>query len=1846
MAEVLSFPKSKTEVPANRARVSPAPNRTLIGVRLKTLRGIGIGIRARLNSVSLRIPALALVLLLTAVIGSPVSAQSPESGLYQCDCDEHLWYFDGEEKHWIADAETFADRGFTWLDVVTLERVAMKSLKTGAAYHVGDLVRDPATDDVFLLSEGKRRLVRGPRAVEYFGLQLDQAVELSTADIQAIPSGDDLVAPIPGLSRAPGQSADFHGWFSVLWGDPEPGTGGTGTIDYFITDDDGETIRLLPSARLGTPRGALIANARKRVRVTGVWGTQASSATARAGARPALELDSIEVSLEPVAPGNGRDPQAGQPLASTSALGLTGSQPYVNILCRFAGNSSTPYDTLYVEGLMSSTSPGLNDYWPEVSYGNINIAGSIVVGWYDLPQPLSYYQQDWLSDGIYRLLADCAAAADADVYFPSFSGINLYFNSNPDLFAGRGGSRYLNLDGQERWYGTTWIYPRSNPSSFILAHEMGHTFGLPHSSGPYNATYDSGWDVMSGGSNWACRGQGHPIYGGTPFHTISHHKDRLGWIPDSRKFTAAAGTQTITISRLALPPAGGYLMAQIPIGGSSTHFYTLETRMNAGYDNRLCGEGVIIHEVDTTRGRPARVIDVDNNGDPNDDAAVWTAGEMFNDSANGISVKVLSGDSTGINVRIDVGVALGDAPVTSWLSPSDLTANRGTFYTFTAGFFDGASATDLHYAELLINNNFDPSGACYVRYDQNSNDMQIHNGTSWLSAGLPGSGATVSGPICDLDAGGSSATPSGNSLVVAFSIRFGVSAWGSLNAFLQAIDYGGLSSGGNDHGDLTISAWNVNARLDWEYVYAEGLPPGVQVSFQIFDSPGGTSLYGPVTRNASSGGRSYLYSNDHGLDLVPGLYVVATDLSTGFARQLEIAGLYIDSVDELNDLVSGRAPPSSPLETSVSGFWDWDAVAATSDSGGSWQADYGVRGVDITGGAYVSANVSDVDGDKTHNSARTSNIVVSLSEDSIRANDITVGGSLRFQIFESSGGTSLYGPVTQVASWTYYTLDRSEHGVDLVAGNYVVVTDLTTGTVRDLVLADLSIISVDVVKDTVSGTAPPGETVGVWLRLPSSGTGASTSAMSNGSWLLDVSSWFDITSGMTAEAEVANLGGNETTVSATATTGVVGSVSVDLLYDSVSASGFTADSSITIQIFASPGGASFYGPATFTTDSSGWYYLGRWVHGLDLIPGQYVVVTDVLSGGSTNLVLASLYIDSVNTSTDVVSGRAPAGAVVDLTTCPQFGGFCGFDSVTAGSGGTWSADFGAQGHDVTSGTWLYASTPDADGDRTRTAKPPTTVWAAPAFDSVSARGFTPNGSVMFQILASEGGPSLYGPVTRTADYTGWYYLGRSEHGLDLVPGNSVLATDLATGLSKELIVAPLHIGGVDPTTDVVSGRAEPGSQVYVVACALKCSSMTVVAAGDGTWSADFSTGAALPLEGVTAESLKEDGALLIERRPVPPSAEGAAAQPVDIVPGSYAYAHVPDGDADVTHHSRNTDEPPTTVSVSPNNATVTAGTQQVFAAKYADGNGWADLKSVYLLVNDSYTSVGACYVAYGHNSNSLWLHDGTTWLSAGSPGSGSAVSGPRCDLDPSGSSVSGSGTGHNLTVNFAVTFKTTFAGTYNLFLRAVDDSSLWSSATDHGSLTVQVPNAAPTTTSITPASGTIASAVQRVFAAVYSELRTDLQGGVRRVAKPVPVREGRRRPHFGLERSWEPNGDSRRGSHNNLDHAGQRHGVFGHAAGVRGGVLGRQRLRRHQHVFLLVNSAVSASGACYVHYNEDTNRLAVRSGSSWKFTSTGPGSGSPVSSAQCSLDPSASSVSRSGDNLTVNYAITFRGAMA
>ena len=455
-----------------------------------------------------------------------------------------------------------------------------------------------------------------------------------------------------------GQISSPSGWFHTVWGDRPPETDEPESLRamtrYGLIDHEGEwTDLLMDEATVSVPEGILALN-RRPVVLHGAWQRLFSASDS------ALEGSKAEFHVESIQRQSKFSAQAADAALFEEAA-ISGSQRWATVLCRFADSTgTTPHPKTWFDTLMlGGSSPGMGHYWQELSSGQINLAGSLVVGWYNLPQPRSYYVYDRNGDGSAdldhgRAARDCAAAANADVYFPDVIGINLVFNQNLDCCAW-GGSWTFTLDGQTKSYNVTWLPPWGYDNQGVIGHEMGHGFGLPHSSGPYSATYDSRWDVMS--NIWGNCSPKHPEYGCIGVHTIAHHKDVLGWIASTRRYVASPGSNaTIELERLGQPPAAGYLMAKIPINGSTTQFYTVEVRQHIGYDGTLPGNAVVIHYVDTTRwDRVAQVVDTDGNGNPNDAGAMWLPGDIFTDTVNGIEVSVNSTTANGFLVAINYG---------------------------------------------------------------------------------------------------------------------------------------------------------------------------------------------------------------------------------------------------------------------------------------------------------------------------------------------------------------------------------------------------------------------------------------------------------------------------------------------------------------------------------------------------------------------------------------------------------------------------------------------------------------------------------------------------------------------------------------------------------------------------------------------------------------------------------------------------------------------------------------------------------------------------------------------------------------------------------------------------------------------------------------------------------------------------------------------------------------------------------------------------------------------------------------------------------------------------------------
>jgi hypothetical protein len=519
------------------------------------------------------------------------------------------------------------------------------------------------------------------------------------------------------------------GWFHVIWRDARTPTPMRSEY-YVLIDDSGRWWDLDLDPRVVRAPGGPLAINRTRVLI------DAERLPVVLGAEtPRLRIRSI---------GTERNVAGAGVAFGDAGAAVSGSRPYVTILCAFADSPTVlPASKARMEEVMGSTYPGMDHYYREMSEGLANLAGSVVVGWYTLPQPRSYYV---LSGGaaLGTLSRDCTAAADADVHFPSFAGINLQFNQRLDCCSW-GGSRTLTLDGVTRSYPMTWMADWAIGHS-VYAHEIGHSFGWAHSHGAYGAQYDSKWDVMSNANNYR-----DPAFGWVAVHTIAFHKDRAGWIPSARKFVATpAGSSSILLERGAQPGTNAnYLLAQVAIPGTSS-FYTVEARRFTGnYDLRLPAEAVIIHR---TNGFEAEVVDVDLNANPNDAAAQWLPGETFVDAGARISVAVEAQVGNAFQVKITTGfdvlaLALGRGGASDSATAGSVTPLLDSVAVTISG--SGAadapwSATSRRSSTTLLSSSGTGSGVLRWQRDPSGLGEGLHVDTITVtSAGAMGSPARL-----------------------------------------------------------------------------------------------------------------------------------------------------------------------------------------------------------------------------------------------------------------------------------------------------------------------------------------------------------------------------------------------------------------------------------------------------------------------------------------------------------------------------------------------------------------------------------------------------------------------------------------------------------------------------------------------------------------------------------------------------------------------------------------------------------------------------------------------------------------------------------------------------------------------------------------------------------------------------------------------------------------------------------------------------------------------------------------------------------------------------------------------
>ncbi len=142
--------------------------------------------------------------------------------------------------------------------------------------------------------------------------------------------------------------------------------------------------------------------------------------------------------------------------------------------------------------------------------------------------------------------------------------------------------------------------------------------------------------------------------------------------------------------------------------------------------------------------------------------------------------------STGWVMRLGVTASPTTVPSVVSVSPNFISTNA---VTYTAQFSDTGGGAAITAAALLVNTGSSTANGCYVSYSPAMNLFSIYvdNGTGVLGTVTAGSGSAQNDQ-CVLNGAGSTATISGTTLTVTFSLTFQSTFPGTKTVYLQATD--------------------------------------------------------------------------------------------------------------------------------------------------------------------------------------------------------------------------------------------------------------------------------------------------------------------------------------------------------------------------------------------------------------------------------------------------------------------------------------------------------------------------------------------------------------------------------------------------------------------------------------------------------------------------------------------------------------------------------------------------------------------------------------------------------------------------------------------------------------------------------------------------------------------------------------------------------------------------------------------------------------------------------------------------------------------------------------------------
>lgn len=432
---------------------------------------------------------------------------------------------------------------------------------------------------------------------------------------------------------------------------------------------------------------------------------------------------------------------------------------------------------------------------------------------------------------------------------------------------------------------------------------------------------------------------------------------------------------------------------------------------------------------------------------------------------------------------------------------------------------------------------------------------------------------------------------------------------------------------------------------------------------------------------------------------------------------------------------------------------------------------------------------------------------------------------------------------------------------DLKVGDIVTATG--GSTTKQVTVSNLLITSVDLGTDIVSGTADANVTVSIWVCPNGVCVFRNETVDGTGHWSTNFSipgeeSWeqgtADIGPGAWIDSAIWEVDGDGTIFAWSVPGTANPTFGVRPEGDHVEGWGWPLEGPVTIEIDdpITPENPDFQ-KSTVVTICEGKPNLTcmsvDFAGEFDIKPGDLVRV--ISSFSQKEHIVSSHTITDVDLNTDIVSGIAEPGQIVNIWTCWRGGPPCANRDETADGTGRWSTNFSLPGEqdweqdiaDVRYGSWVDSSVSDSDEDLTWYGWSVRTyaLQVLPAYPAVQGYGWVPNSDVTL-IIDDDTDPNNGVLYTRTKNVELDPWCGNPCFELaglfDLQVDQYVTLTDGT--VTKTVQVSPLRITSVDAANDTLSGMADAGSDVMVNVWSQDGKARHTTADTNGNWTVDFS----------------------------------------------------------------------------------------------------------------------------------------------------------------------------------------------------------------------------------------------------------------------------------------------------------------------------------------------------------------------------------------------------------------------